>query len=181
MTSLTSRSGRLITLRPPKEGDEQNLFDFITQIGQEDTYILVNPAEMVTFTEEADYLKNTLKKIAANWQVHYLAFHEDKMIGSGQITVKGRRKMHVGEFGISLLKDYRQDGIGKQLAQVLLKEVKEKMKLQTVILEAFENNTVAIQMYQSLGFVQYGRLPHGLKYKDTFQAAILMYKELNEP
>jgi ribosomal protein S18 acetylase RimI-like enzyme len=178
MTSLTSRSGRIITLRPPQAGDEQILFDFITQIGQEDTYILVNPTEMVTFTEETDYLKTTLKKITANWQVHYLAFFEGNMIGSGQISVQGRRKMHIGNFCISLLRDYRQDGIGKQLAQILLSEAKTKMNLKLVILEAFAQNTTAQNLYRSLGFTEYGRLPGGLKYQDTYQDAILMYREL---
>jgi ribosomal protein S18 acetylase RimI-like enzyme len=180
MTSLTSHSGRVITLRSPQEGDETILFDYITKLGQEDTYILVNPAEMVTYTEESDYLKSILKKIAANWQVHYLAFHESRMIGACQITVKGRRKMHVGDFGISLLIDFRGDGIGKQLAQFVLNEAITKMQLKLITLEVFPQNTAAQNLYRSLGFIEYGRLPQGLKYKDNFHDAILMYKNLNE-
>lgn len=178
MLSFTSNSGRLITLRPPQNGDEQILYDFAREIEAEDTYILLNPREPVTMEEEMKYLSDILSRIRVNWQIHYLIFHETRLIGSSQVSLQGRRKKHLGSFGISLLKAYRHDGIGTKIASFILNEAKSKLHLSSVILECFASNLVACHLYQKLGFIEYGRLPHGLQYKDTFDDAILMYRNL---
>jgi ribosomal protein S18 acetylase RimI-like enzyme len=176
MPTLTSHSGKIIDLRLPQAGDETTLYTYAQELQAEDTFVLLNPAEPVTWAEEINYLKSTLDKLRAGWQIHYLAFHQGKMIGSSQVTKPGRRKMHLGNLGISLLKDYRHDGIGEQLARLVIDEAKNKLGLTAITLEVFNNNTVAQHLYQKLGFTEYGRLPRGMLYKDGFTDAILMYK-----
>lgn len=178
MLTLTSKSGRIITLRPPQSGDESALFQYATALQKEDTFVLLNPDLPVTWTEETDYLNSCLKKIAANWLIYFLAFHDNQLIGSSQVAVGGRRKMHLGSFGISLLPAFRGDGLGFQLAQLTINEAKHKMNLSLITLEVFALNEVALKLYQKLGFLEYGRLPNGLKYQGKFIDAILMSKKL---
>lgn len=175
---LMSKSGRVVSLRPPQLGDENILFNYYRTLETEDTYILLNPSLPITLKEEMDYLNTCLKKIAANWQLYYLAFYGDKLIGSSQITVGGRRKMHLGNFGISILKDYRHDGLGFQLATLIIHEAKTRLNLSLVTLEVFANNSTAFKLYQKLGFTEYGRLLGGLKYHNEFVDSIFMYKPL---
>ncbi len=178
MTTITSRSGRTIILRPPQPGDEQILFDYAQELAAEDTYILLNPDEPVTWNEEVNYLKGILKKIEAKWQVHYLAFHGNQLIGSSQVSLQGRRKKHVGAFGISINQLYRNDGIGTQLATFVLNEAKSVLGITLVTLEVFANNEVAKKLYRRLGFNEFGRLPGGLVYKGEPVDSILMYRSL---
>lgn len=178
MTSLTTKSGKVISLRPPQEGDEQILFDFAQKLGREDTFVLLNPKELVTWEEEVAYLANTLKKIAAGSQVHYLAFYQDQLIGSSQISTQGRRKHHVGGFGISLLPEWRGDGLGSQFAQFVMQQAKEKLNIHLIILEVFATNHIALNLYHKLGFTQYGLLPQGLHHQNQLIDSILMYKQL---
>ncbi len=177
MFSITSRSGRTIILRPLQDGDQQILFDYAKLIESEDTYILLNPAEPVTWSEESDYLQTCINKISAGWQLFFLAFHQNRLIGSAQLTKQGRRKMHCASFGISLLPDYRRDGIGKAIAHFMLEKAKE-LNLTLITLEVFAKNETAIKLYQSLGFVEYGRLPKGLLHSNGHQDAIYMFKPL---
>jgi RimJ/RimL family protein N-acetyltransferase len=175
---LISKSGRVVELRQPSEGDEARLMTYALELGAEDTFVLLNPAVPVTWTEEVEYLASTLRKLRANWQVHYLMMVGEKIVGSCQITVQGRRKMHIGGFGISLLKEYRRDGLGEQLARLVIEEAKLKLGVRMITLEMFSANNIARGLYQKLGFKEYGSLPQGLKYKEAYNDAVLMYKEL---
>lgn len=175
---LTTKSGRPITLRPPQAGDEMLLYNYAQKLESEDTFVLLNPDYPVTLQEETDYLKGIVKRLAANWQVMYLAFSNNMLIGSSQITIQGRRKMHIGNFGISLLPEYRHDGLGEQLSHLIIKEAQEKLHVSLITLEVFANNEVAQHLYHKLGFVEYGRLPHGLKYKNQFIDSIVMFKSI---
>lgn len=175
---LTTKSGRQITLRQPQPDDAQLLFNYNHTLEIEDTFTLLNPSFPVTLQEETDYLSAILKRLRAKWQVMYLAFDHGLMIGSGQVTVQGRRRMHVGNFGISLLKTYRHDGLGEQLSRLIIAEAKEVLHVTLITLDVFANNETALNLYRKLGFIDYGRLPNGLKYKDHFIDSILMYKPL---
>jgi RimJ/RimL family protein N-acetyltransferase len=178
MVQIISRSGKVIDLRPPQFGDETILFEYAQTLQAEDAYVLLNPTAPVTYTEEQTYLNDSLRKITANWQIHYLAFYQGKIMGSCQITKLGRRKMHCGSFGISLLNGFRHDGIGSQLSSLVLSEAKTKLNLQLITLEVFSGNLPAQSLYHKLGFIPYGRIPNGLQYKEGFNDAIYMYLPL---
>jgi RimJ/RimL family protein N-acetyltransferase len=180
MTSLTTKSGKHITLRPPQAGDEQILYDFAHKLGSEDTFVLLNPHEPVTWEEEVAYLASILKKIELGIQVHYLAFHEDLLVASSQISTQGRRKHHVGSFGISILPQFRQDGLGSQLAGYVIAQAQETLKIKLITLEVFATNHIAQNLYQKLGFTEYGRLPHGLLHQNQLIDSIFMYKQISK-
>lgn len=175
---LVSKSGRTISLRPPGLGDLDRLYQYAKNLEAEDTYVLLNPEMPVTYSEEKEYLDSSLKKIAANWLIYYLAFSDDQLIGSSQITLGGRRRLHQGQFGISILPQFRGEGIGFQLADFVINEAKTKLKLNLVTLEVFAANKPALNLYRKLGFREYGRLPNGLKYRGELMDDILMYKTL---
>ncbi len=69
-------------------------------------------------------------------------------------------------------------GIGEILAKKVLELAKKELKIKIVILDVFENNIPAINLYKKLGFKIYGKLPKGMKYKGRYVTKICMYKEL---
>lgn len=174
--TITSKSGKIITLRPPKEGDTQIMLDFINGIGKEDIYVNVNPDDLYTKEQEAVFLKSTLTQIENQTAIYYLAFDQGALIGTCSVHKGNKRRQHTGNFGIIIKKEYRGDGIGSQLAKLVIQQAVEKLKVSMIILKVFQPNELAIKIYENLGFKQYGYLPNGLSYKDGFIDEIMMYK-----
>ena len=71
--------------------------------------------------------------------------------------------------------DVRGQGIGRKLFSHLLQSLQEK-GVQVVFLEVRETNLPAIKIYETSGFVPYGRREN--YYKNPREDAILMRKEL---
>ena len=61
---------------------------------------------------------------------------------------------------------------------MVIQDAASILDLNTVILEVFEPNRNAYRLYQKLGFVEYGHLPEGLSYKNSFVDSLLMYKKI---
>lgn len=180
METITSTSGRIITFRPPKLSNIKIMLEFINEIGREDIYVNVNPANLYTFAQEEQFVIETVEKINKHRAVFYLAFDDESLIGTCSLTLQIKRRSHIGVFGITIKKEYREDGIGRSLADFVIKNVIDILKPHSITLKVFAPNNKALNLYKELGFHEYGRLPQGLKYKDAYIDAILMYRKVNE-
>lgn len=174
-TSFTSNSGKHITIRPPTLQDTPSMLEFINQLSVEDIFLNANPKNLYTLEQEEKYVAECIFKIKHNSQVHLLAFHDQKLVGSVTITKQPARKDHVGILGITIAKLYRGDGIGEKLAKLAIEKA-ASINLSLITLSAFVQNHKAISLYKKIGFVEYGRLPNGFSYQDNYADEILMYK-----
>jgi len=178
MKTITTKSGKTLTFRLPQPNDLEALFKYAKTIEAEDTFILLNPQEPVTYQEEEKYLTSILKAIQTNQKVHMLVIDNQKIVGACHVEKRGRRQTHVGIFGIALLKDYRSEGIGKQLAECVINQAQQKLKIIQVMLDCLAANEIALKFYQSLGFTEYGRQPQAFVYKGKYVDKVLFYKYL---
>jgi RimJ/RimL family protein N-acetyltransferase len=83
---------------------------------------------------------------------------------------------HRGHLGMGLLPPYRGRGLGRELAVATIERAK-RMGMERIELEVFASNTLAIRLYERLGFIHEGvkrraRLVDG-KYDDCVQMALL--------
>ncbi|MFA6361837.1 MAG: GNAT family N-acetyltransferase, partial [Candidatus Shapirobacteria bacterium] len=107
------------------------------------------------------------------------AFVEKEVIGIGDISLGYGATNHVGDFGITVAKKFRGEGIGKKLMELVIQKSIENIKdLKIITLEVFGNNPIAQNLYKKMGFIEYGRLPGGLKRQGEFVDEILMYKKI---
>jgi len=178
MKTISTKSGKKLIFRPPQSNDFEALFKYAKTIEAEDTFILLNPQEPVTYQEEEKYLASVLKAIKTNQKVHILVIDNQKIVGGCHVEKRGRRQTHVGIFGIALLKDYRSEGIGKQLAEYVINQAQQKLNLTQVMLDCLAANLIALKFYQSLGFIEYGRQPQAFLYKGKYVDKVLFYKHL---
>ncbi len=157
-----------ITIRYPRSEDLPELLEYINKLSREKTFTPFQ-GEEITQEQEEKYLKNQLRNIEGKKSIMLLAFDKDKLIGNAGIHLKDGIENHVGTFGITLSIEYRNKGIGKKLAETVINEAIEKLPdLKIINLWVFEKNTVAISLYDKLGFREYGRLHEGILYNNEY-------------
>ncbi|HYT59144.1 MAG TPA: GNAT family N-acetyltransferase [Haliangiales bacterium] len=84
---------------------------------------------------------------------------------------------HTGRLGMGVLREYRGQGIGRQLAMKAIERSKE-IGLERIELDVYASNKPAIALYESLGFALEGVKKKGRKvdglYDDVIQMALLV-------
>jgi RimJ/RimL family protein N-acetyltransferase len=91
-----------------------------------------------------------------------------------------KRIEHTGEFGMGVLPQYRDQGIGACLIEVLLKWAADNPIIEKVKLGVFANNPRAIHLYQKMGFEEEGRRLAEIKMADgQYHDVIEMYKNVS--
>ena len=175
-----TKKGLPITVRYLSKDDIQKMWKLINALSQERTFITYQ-GEKITLIEEAKYLKSKLEKIAEKKCIQLMAFSDNKLLGTANIDMKDKVARHIGNFGIIIAKKYRGQGIGKLLMKLALDEaVKNIPDLEIVVLQVFANNSLAHKMYKKFGFVDYGRLPNGIKLEEGYRDDIFMFKNVKK-
>ena len=172
----TTKTGKSLTFRYPTIDDLQILTDYINKASAEKTFITYQ-GEQVSLEEETKWLNSKLEDIQNKKGVFVLAFIDGKLVGNSDIESGIFFARHVGNFGITIDIDFRGEGIGEILMDLVIKEaIKNINGLKIIKLGVFSNNSIAQKLYKKMGFIEYGRLPGGDKYKGGFVDEILMYK-----
>lgn len=173
-----SRSGKEFLIRYPTLADAEAMSAYLNVLSDERTFITFQ-GEHLTAAEEKEFLTKELKRIAEGKSVMLLVFSENTLIGISNITSGERTSAHVGKFGISIAKEFRGEGIGKILMDVIHKEAEKCIPtLQIIDLGVFASNQLAKNMYQEYGYQEYGTLPGGVLYRGEYIDHIHMYKKI---
>lgn len=128
--------------------------------------------------EVRKWLKEILRKMSKNDSLLIYAFSKDKTVGECSIERDVGPRDHIGKLGISVIHDYRKEGIGYELVSQALNLAKESLKMEKVILGVRKPNKPALNLYKKIGFKKYGELPGGYKISGNYFDRALMYKEI---
>jgi len=170
---FTSKKGNTVTIRYPKAEDLDDVLQFANAIVDEDIYVDVL-SEPVTREVEEKWLIDTLEKIEQGKKIQLVAEINSRYAGNCEIRIRDKRQSHVGEIGIALAKEYREEGIGRELLSALIEEGK-KIGLKLLILNCFENNDRALHLYEKLGFTRSGLVPGVYAYKGSYVGEVTFY------
>lgn len=178
--TIRLKDGRECILRNGTAEDTQAVMEnFILTHAQTD-YLASNPAEnKFTFEQEKAFLQG---KAESPDEVHLLAEVDGVVAGTAGIDRIGRthKVLHRASFGISVDKEYWGLGIGRALTRACIECAKAAGYLQ-LELDAVAENERAIALYESEGFVEYGRNPLGFRSRlSGWQPLVLMRLELKE-
>ncbi len=173
-----TKSGKEITFRYPVISDAEILKNYINTISAEQSYLLLQGFQN-TIESETKWLQDKLKKIEENKCVYLCGFYKNNLVATSEITLGSNAKEHVGNFGICVASEFRGQGLGKKIMDLIINEsIKKLPKLQIIDLEVFSQNIIAINLYKKFRFIQYGLLPKALKRKGDYDDAVLMYKKV---
>ena len=175
---ITLKDGRECLLRNGEEKDGEAALENFTRTHEQTDFMLGYPDEIkFTAEEEGKYLA---KKTASDKEIEIIAEVDGKLVGLAGIEKTGDffKLSHRAEFGVSVDKDYWKLGIGRALTEACI-ECAREAGYTLLELNAVAENTAALSLYKSVGFVEYGRHPRGFKTRpDGYQEVIYMYLEL---
>jgi RimJ/RimL family protein N-acetyltransferase len=171
-----TKTGQKLIIRYPTFGDYLAIWRYFNTLSAEKTFITFQ-GEKVSRKHEDKWLDDKIKAIRQKKAIVLFVFVDGKLSGVSDVTLKDRVQNHIGSFGITLAPETRGQGIGKLLMNLVITEAQKRiLGLKIITLECFANNSIALNLYRSLGFSEYGRLPKGLNYRGSLVDEVLMYK-----
>ena len=177
-STVILKDGRACTLLNGTASDGQAILDVFNLTHGQTDYLLTYPGENShTAEQEAAFLQ---EKTDSTDEIELLAELDGKVVGSAGISCVGRKEKirHRAEFGISIDKAYWGFGIGRALTEACI-ECAKRAGYAQLELEAVAENRSAIALYESVGFVEYGRNPKGFRSRFTgWQEVVLMRLDL---
>lgn len=179
-STVILKDGRTCILRNGTASDGQAILDVFNLTHGQTDYLLTYPGEhSYTAEQEAAFLK---EKMDSADEIELLAELDGKVVGSAGISCVGRKEKirHRAEFGISIDKAYWGFGIGRALTEACI-ECAKRAGYAQLELEAVAENRSAIALYESVGFVEYGRNPKGFRSRFTgWQEVVLMRLDMEK-
>ncbi len=142
-------------IRKANEHDAKDIIEFSKIVGSEsDNLTFGKEGLQVTQESEAEYL-GSLWEDREN--IFLVATINKKIVGTANYRTFTRARMsHRGEFGISVIKQYWNQGIATLLLRDILNFAKTSAKAEIVSLEVRSDNLAAIHLYEKFGFEKIG-------------------------
>lgn len=176
--NIILKNGKKCLIRNAVSDDAQEVLN-IFLLTHEQTDFLASYKDEAAFdaTFEKQFLTD---KESADREVYLCAIVDGCIVGTAGVDSKGENKVkHRAAFGIAIDKDFWGMGIGRALTIACIECAKDAGYSQ-LELEVVSDNSSAIALYKSEGFVEFGRNPRGFisRYRG-WQELVSMKLELN--
>lgn len=177
MKRVILKNGQEMVIRSAVVKDAQTVIDYINTIAGESAFLTFGEGEFnVTLEREESIIKDSL--IGDN-KLFILAEVEGRVIGNLNFNGGYRnRTRHSGEFGVSVLKEYWNMGIGRELINYLIEWAKRSGIITKINLRVREDNLRAQKLYESLGFKTEGIITRDFLVDGKYYSSISMGLEL---
>lgn len=172
MKEIMINKERLI-IRKASKSDAKALIDYLSIIGGESDFLTFGLGEFGrTVEQEEEFIENILTKSNA---LFIIAEANGKVVGNLNFSGGPRqRTAHIGEFGVSVLKEYWGNGIGEELIKYLIDWSKNSAIIRKINLKVRTDNARGIQLYKKLGFLEEGILKRDFLINSKFYDSVLM-------
>lgn len=128
----------------------------------------------LTVSQEAQYIEEMNAKAGGLLLGAFLG-REITGLCNIRSVAPNERYHHRADMGIMVAKKHWGKGIGSAMMQTLIEAAKETA-FEQIELDVVSTNSAAIALYQKHGFVRYGLLERGMKYRDGSYADLLLMK-----
>jgi RimJ/RimL family protein N-acetyltransferase len=157
--TVTLPDGAEVLLRSPQESEAQGLLDYLDAVRRESDGIMFDPADdLPSLAEERAWVR---RNIESNGGVHVAAVVEGQIVGlAGIDRAKFVRQRHSAGVGISIRDSWCGRGLGTVIMGELVVWAREHPEIEQLTLCVFDTNPRAQAVYQKVGFLEDGRLPH---------------------
>jgi len=172
--SYYTKNGKTVTVREATILDAEKMLIAASKALVDAPYMLSTAEDIQKITLED--MEKVLSMIVKNPNyVQFIAEVDGRFVGAIDFRNGDKEKIsHQGAFGMTVLPEYRNYGIGRALLETLINWAKNNSKIEKVCLEVMEDNIGAIKLYKTMGFVEEGRKTKGVKIENSYQDLILM-------
>lgn len=155
--------------------DAKAVLNYLKQIGGE-TDNLTFGAEGLpcTVEEEADHIR---RMEHSRDDVLFVAKEGDCVVGDASLSRLPRRMRHRGDLGISVIREYWNQGVGSRLLESVI-QFAEENGFEIVELQVRSDNAPAIHLYEKFGFQKMGTHPGFFRIGDQRIPFDYMYRNI---
>jgi RimJ/RimL family protein N-acetyltransferase len=180
LKKFSTKSNKEAVLRIMDYDDVNKLYSYINKLSAERTYIVYN-GEKVTLAEEKKFVTTSLEKMEKGDKVP-LVCEVDGQIASNCSVERNMtaysRCSHIGVVGMSVAKNFRNDGIGFKCMEELIILSRKLKGIRMLQLDVFSENKPAIDLYRKAGFHEVARLPRQYSHQNKYLDGIVMLLDL---
>lgn len=156
--------------------DAKAIIGLLNEVAQDSPYLTLAEDGIETTVEEQVALIQRYNE--SNNSIMFLAESDDQIVGMATVyPIDNNRQSHVGEIGVSIVREYWGYGIGSILTEELI-EFARQSRMKVLTLEVVTENRRAIKLYEKYGFNIVGtlskRLRHNYHYFDTYVMELMI-------
>ena len=169
--------GKEAVIRRAIKSDAKGLLEYLNIIGGESDFLTFGAEGVdITLEEEEVFIENNMKQDNGLFIVVEI---EGRIVGNLSFTGGEKpRTRHAGEFGVSVLKEFWGQGIGKELIKYLIDWAKDTGVVTKINLKARKDHIRGIKLYKSLNFVEEGIQTRDFLIDGKYYDSLIMGLEL---
>lgn len=162
-----------LVIRKANSSDALRVIEYVKKVANESDYLTFSSEEFnMTVDEEKEYIKNINQR---NNCLFLIAEVSGKIVGNLNFNGNDRLRIsHMGEFGISVVKEYWGKGVGSKLLKYLIEWSKKTKIIKKINLVVREDNQRAIELYKRFGFEKEGIITRYFYLNNKFYNAMQM-------
>jgi len=167
--------GRTCFIRPLAVTDAEEVVALLPRAHAESDFLQWMAGEFkMTVEEEREWIR---KRADAGMFVTLAAVVDGRIVGLAGAEIKPfRRNAHHAVLGVTVLKEFWGQGIGRRLVELVIDWGRQR-GLRKMTLHVFADNERAIHLYRDLGFIEEGRLKEDVLRADgSYTDTIVMAK-----
>lgn len=155
--------------------DAEAMLEYLKQVGGETENLTFGSEGLpITIEEEADYIRRLENSEDG---ILFVAKDNGRIIGDASLSRLSRRMKHRGDFGIAVLREYWNCGVGSRLLSEIINFAKSH-SFEVIELQVRCDNAAAIHLYEKFGFQKFGTHESFFKLGKEEIAFDYMYLEL---
>lgn len=142
--------------------DGEKILPVLKKIGSETPFLIMDDKGLEMTT---DAMRENLANLyESKNNLLMVALANNEIVGTASVKASSKKRMeHIGEIGISILKDYWGFGLGSLMMEELVLWAQEGQVIRRLELTVQDRNQRAIHMYEKIGFVTEAIMPRGAK------------------
>lgn len=170
--------GKEFIVRSFSENDLNYSEKFLSYVNDliDDPEAIVSFKQKKTIEEEKKWLESVLHQVRLSKMIMLVAENENRIVGGSAVSLLSECRDHVAEIGISILKDFRNHGLGSFLLKEIIHGAKDQLKPRPSIirLSTFSVNRNAVSFYESNGFRAVACIPKQFQFRGEFVDEVVM-------
>lgn len=178
MKEVNLKNGDRLIIRKAQKEDASRIIEYINNVAAESDFLTFGAGEFnVSIADEEAQIVSSIKTDNSLFIVAEI----DGRIVAFLTFIGGKRPriLHIGEFGVSVLKEYWGIGIGKLVIEYLIDWAVQSKVVRKINLKVRSDHKLAINLYEKLGFRKEGLITRFFYINNKFYDAIEMGMEID--